>query len=127
MKRFYRKVEVADAEAGHRVLLDGRPLRTPAKRLLACRRRPGRGDRGRVAGAGRDRPARGHAADPPRQHREGPHARLRAAAIEEVVGYAGTDLLCYRAAAPFDLVERQQRVWQPLLEWAGTYGVRLTS
>ena len=44
---------------------------------------------------------------------------LRAAAIEEVVGYAGTDLLCYRAAAPLDLVARQQRVWQPLLDWVG--------
>ena len=52
---------------------------------------------------------------------------LRAAAIEEVVGYAGTDLLCYRAAAPLDLVERQSRVWQPLLEWAASvYGARLT-
>ena len=35
MKRFYQTVEVAPADDGHRVLLDGRPLRTPAKRLLA--------------------------------------------------------------------------------------------
>ena len=35
MKRFYRQVEVASGGDAHRVLLDGRPLRTPAKRPLA--------------------------------------------------------------------------------------------
>ncbi|MGH6915040.1 MAG: ATP12 family chaperone protein, partial [Geminicoccales bacterium] len=50
----------------------------------------------------------------------------RDATIEELAGYAGTDLLCYRAAEPFELVERQRRVWQPLLNWAGdTYDARL--
>jgi chaperone required for assembly of F1-ATPase len=42
---------------------------------------------------------------------------LRGAAIEEVVAYVDTDLVCYRAAAPPELVERQQRAWQPHLEW----------
>ena len=35
VKRFYTTVEVAAADAGHRVLLDGRPLRTPARHALA--------------------------------------------------------------------------------------------
>jgi chaperone required for assembly of F1-ATPase len=51
---------------------------------------------------------------------------LRAVAIDDVVGYAGTDVLCYRAAAPLALVERQQQIWQPLLEWAASaLGTRL--
>lgn len=128
MKRFYETVEVAPADDGHRVLLDGRPLRTPAKRLLAV---PAAGLAEALAGEWR---AQGELVQPQAM----PLTRLastaqdrmpalRAAAIEEVVGYAGTDLLCYRAAAPLDLVERQSRVWQPLLEWAASaYGVRLT-
>jgi len=38
--------------------------------------------------------------------------------IGEILTYAGTDLLCYRAVEPDDLVERQHTVWQPLLDWA---------
>ena len=37
-------------------------------------------------------------------------------AIDELMGYAGTDLPCYRAEAPESLVEHQRRHWQPLLD-----------
>jgi chaperone required for assembly of F1-ATPase len=43
---------------------------------------------------------------------------MRAQAVDELVRYGGTDLLCYRAAEPPDLVERQTAMWQPLLDWA---------
>jgi chaperone required for assembly of F1-ATPase len=36
--------------------------------------------------------------------------------INELLGYAGTDLVCYRAEGPESLVQRQQRQWQPLLD-----------
>ena len=39
-------------------------------------------------------------------------------AIDEASGFAATDLLCYRAGAPADLVLRQARAWQPWLDWA---------
>lgn len=42
----------------------------------------------------------------------------RGDAIEEAAGFAATDLLCYRAAEPQDLVERQEAAWQPWLDWA---------
>jgi chaperone required for assembly of F1-ATPase len=35
-----------------------------------------------------------------------------------VAGYAGTDLLCYRADHPANLVARQAAAWQPWLDWA---------
>ena len=42
--------------------------------------------------------------------------------FEEVAGlvsaYAETDLFCYRAEAPRELVERQQRAWDPMLDWS---------
>jgi chaperone required for assembly of F1-ATPase len=38
--------------------------------------------------------------------------------VAETVKYAGTDLVCYRAEHPPELVARQQAVWGPLLDWA---------
>lgn len=50
----------------------------------------------------------------------------RSDAIAEVVGYAATELLCYRAVAPADLARRQHERWQPWLDWAAeTFGARL--
>ena len=40
------------------------------------------------------------------------------AVAEEVVKYLGSDLLCYRAAAPEGLVASQTRAWDPVLAWA---------
>src|SRR5262249_14514971 len=46
--------------------------------------------------------------------------------IDDTAKYASSDLLCYRASDPASLVERQHRLWQPLLDWAtGRYGARL--
>ena len=127
MKRFYREVTIAPAEHGHGVLLDGRPMRTPARQVLAVPTaslaeaiaaewraqaetiRPDAMPLTRLASTAIDRmPAQ------------------RQAAIDEVVAYADTDLVCYRAAEPFELVQRQQHAWQPMLDWvSATYGVKL--
>ncbi len=40
-----------------------------------------------------------------------------APAIDELLAYAGMDLLCYRAEGPPNLVERQKSAWQPLVDW----------
>jgi chaperone required for assembly of F1-ATPase len=48
-------------------------------------------------------------------------SQRRDAVIEEIANYAGTDLVCYRATHPPELVKRQQMVWQPLLNWLTEY------
>ena len=46
--------------------------------------------------------------------------------VDQIAAYGGTDLICYRAQAPQELVVRQVRVWQPLLDWAReTFGSEL--
>ena len=127
MRRFYRQVEVECQGDAHRVLLDGRPVRTPAKRALTL---PTAALASALAAEWRDQ---GETIEPATM----PLTRLastaqdrlpdlRAAALAELAAYAETDLLCYRAAAPPELVERQGQTWQPLLDWAaGTYGARL--
>jgi chaperone required for assembly of F1-ATPase len=127
MKRFYRDVTVAAGEHGHQILLDGRPMRTPAKQLFAAPTAPlaeaiadewrGQGDTIRPDAMPLTRLASTAIDRMPGE---------RPAAIEEVVAYADTDLVCYRAAEPFELVQRQHHAWQPLLDWlTSAYGVKL--
>jgi chaperone required for assembly of F1-ATPase len=48
--------------------------------------------------------------------------------VESVVSYGATDLLCYRAEDPADLMARQHMAWQPLLDWAAErFSVALVS
>jgi chaperone required for assembly of F1-ATPase len=127
MRRFYREVTVEPGEGPVAVLLDGRPLVTPARRTLRVPVRP------LAEAVAAEWAAQGEAIDPHAM----PLTRLsatatdlmparRADAIEEVLGYAGTELLCYRAVSPADLVARQHARWQPWLDWlAGTTGARL--
>jgi chaperone required for assembly of F1-ATPase len=50
----------------------------------------------------------------------------RAKALEDVLQYGTSELLCYRAGEPPDLVACQQAVWQPWLDWtAERHGARL--
>src|SRR3546814_298500 len=38
--------------------------------------------------------------------------------VDEIAGYGGTDLLCYRVERPTELSRRQLALWQPLVDWA---------
>jgi len=129
MKRFYKETAVDAAEGGWRVLLDGKPMRTPAKAVLVVPTRP-------LA----DAIAGEWSAVPDKAEINAAHlplTRLAATGLdrvssqrERVIGdtakYAESDLLCYRAATPESLVRRQQETWQPLLDWAAErFGARL--
>jgi len=115
MKRFYKDVTIADGA----ILLDGRSVRTPARASLVL---PGAALADAVAEEWR---AQGDSIDP----RSMPMTGLANAAIDRVApdpaafarpiaAYAESDLLCYRAAEPPDLVARQTEAWDPLLAWA---------
>lgn len=119
MKRFYRSVTTAPAAGGFEVRLDERPVRTPARAPLLLPTLP-------LADAvAAEWQAQEDMVRPPLM----PLTRLattvvdlmparREDAIREAADYAATDLLCYRAAAPEELAERQRTVWQPWLDWA---------
>ena len=127
MKRFYRQAAVSPEEGGVAVLLDGRPVRTPGRNLL---RVPTEELAEAIA---EEWNAQGETVDPQSM----PLTGLANAAIDRVAPdpaafgrtlaeYGESDLLCYRAEGPQSLVERQQRVWDPLLGWARTrFGVEL--
>jgi chaperone required for assembly of F1-ATPase len=118
-KRFYRTVSVDGAAPAFRVLLDGKPIRTPARRELAL---PARALAKAVAA---EWEAQGEHIDPATM----PLTRLVNSALDGVTGrepevraeiakYAASDLLCYRAEEPAELAHRQGRAWDPVLAWA---------
>lgn len=118
MKRFYKDVQVAPAEGGFAVLLDGRPVKTPGRNTLIL-------------------PTEHLAESIAREwHAQGeevvattmPLLRLANTVIDgvavnrnEVIGailrFGENDLLCYRAHQPPQLVARQREGWDPLLDW----------
>jgi chaperone required for assembly of F1-ATPase len=126
-KRFWKKAQAEACEGGFTVLLDGRPVRTPAKAPLAV---PTLVMAQAIAA---EWDAQEKLVDP----RTMPVTRGANAAIdkvrtqrEEVIAmlaeYGDSDLLCYRAAGPETLIKRQADAWDPMLEWAAdTLGARL--
>jgi len=125
-KRFYTEVSVGEGEGGFTILLDGRPVRTPARGLL---RAPTRALAEAMAAewAAQDTEINPFLMPLTRLvnvalDRVGPEAE---AVRDEVVRYAGTDMLFYRADGPQKLVARQARSWDPVLDWmSGTHGAR---
>ena len=119
-KRFYAEAKAGpEGEGGFPVLLDGKPVRTPLKRLLAAP------NRALAEALAAEWNAQEKEIDPARM----PLTRLANAVIdavadthapvaEEIAQYLGTDLVCYRAEAPEGLIARQAEVWDPVLAWA---------
>jgi chaperone required for assembly of F1-ATPase len=118
-RRFYEHAGVVSGADGHVVCLDGKPVQTPARRLLAAPTLP---------------LAQALAAEWEAQREEinpanMPLTRLANAIIDgvadapgpvraEIEKYLASDLLFYRAAGPQELRERQARLWDPVLRWA---------
>lgn len=119
MKRFYNEVGIGNEPSGFAVLLDGRPVRTPARRPLVVATEPlarAVAEEWRGQGPTID-------SDGMRMTRLATTAldlmpARRPDAVEEVAGYAATELLCYRADEPPALAARQAATWQPWLDWA---------
>jgi chaperone required for assembly of F1-ATPase len=126
MKRFWAAAGVAERPEGWAVVLDGRPVKTPAKALLALPTealaravaeewdaqqgevRPALMPLTRTANSAIDKVA-----------------PMAAAVVEEIARYGGTDLLCYRATVPAGLIARQAAAWDPWLDWVAGHGAAL--
>jgi chaperone required for assembly of F1-ATPase len=128
-KRFYQEVFVAAQPNGFSVLLDGKPILTPARAELTLPTkalaeaiaeewraqvdtiRPETMVLTKLANTGIDR--------------AGPN---RAGFVEQILAFARSDLVCYRAEAPAELISRQTEIWDPLLDWVRQrYGASLRS
>ena len=118
-KRFYESASVTADDDGFRVVLDGRSIRTPGRNVL-------RVPRATIAEAiAGEWNGQGERIDPLTM----PATRLANTALDgvaeamdavraEIVAYAGSDLVCYRASEPEGLVTAEAEAWDPLLRWA---------
>jgi len=126
-KRFYKQVAVIPGtESGFVVALDGKPVRTPSRQEL------GVPNADLAAALAAEWEAQTDTIDPATM----PLTRMINTAIdavataqeevfEEILRFAGSDLLCYRAEAPDALVAREAELWDPHLDWAANMGARL--
>lgn len=118
-RRFYKTVDVASADGGFAVQLDGRIPKSPRKSPLIL---PTQALASLIAGewdaqvqvinlnemAATRRAFTAIDQIPP----------ARNAVADEIASYAGSDVLCYFAAHPRGLLARQTEQWVPLLGWA---------
>jgi chaperone required for assembly of F1-ATPase len=117
-RRFYKEASVGDV-APFQILLDGRAVKTPKKRALAV---PTKALAQAIA---EEWQTQQEFIDPSRM----PLTRFANTAIDavcetedavaaDIVAYAGSDLVCYRAEIPAELVALQARDWNPIVAWA---------
>jgi chaperone required for assembly of F1-ATPase len=118
-RRFYRNAAIASTPDGYGVVLDGKPIHTPARRVLAA---PAPAIAEAIAA---EWEAQGELIDPATM----PQTRLANSIIDGVAGaegpvaaeiekYLASDLLFYRAATPLKLRDCQAEQWDPILAWA---------
>ena len=129
LKRFWNAATVEQTDGGFAVLLDGRSVKTPAKAGLIV---PSKALAEKIAS---EWDAQEGDVNPEIMT----FTRAANAAIDKVTlqfvevadliaAFGENDLLCYRAAAPQELVDRQATAWDPILDWANdVYGVRLAT
>ena len=118
-KRFWTSASVTETEGGFGVLLDARSVKTPSKAPLTV---PTRNMAQAIAA---EWDAQSEVIDPLTMPvTRGANAAIdkvapmRAEVIEELSGFGGTDLLCYRADAPEELRAKQADAWDPWLAWS---------
>ncbi|TAL27829.1 MAG: ATPase [Alphaproteobacteria bacterium] len=128
MKRFYKQAEAGTAPGGFVVRLDGKPIKTVMQHSLIL------ASQGLAEAIANEWQAQGTDVIPATMPLmqlattmadkvKGPD---RAAMNIEILKYGASDLLCYFAATPPDLVKRQEQHWLPLLEWlAREHGAKL--
>lgn len=125
-RRFYQRAEVEDADGEFRIVLDGRPVKTPARRALAAP------TRALAQALAAEWEAQRDVIDPAKM----PLTRLANTIIDgvtdapsavaaEINRYLACDLVFYRAPGPAGLVAWQAEAWDPVLAWVReTLGAR---
>jgi chaperone required for assembly of F1-ATPase len=118
-KRFYQEATVAEEGARFALKLDGRGARTPAKNSLSL---PTKASADIIAA---EWTAQVDVINPETM----PATKIINSALDgvaqrmedvraEILGFAGSDLVCYRADAPDGLVKEQADRWDPVIVWA---------
>ena len=118
-KRFYKQAGIGAVEGGFALLLDGRSAKTPARHALCLP----------TEAAALSLAEEWNAQEEVINPLSMPLTRIVNSAIDgvadtmdevaaEIVKYAGTDHVLYRATDPTNLVELQKKQWDPVVDFA---------
>ncbi|NTT88332.1 ATP12 family protein [Tabrizicola fusiformis] len=118
-KRFWKTATAEGCDGGFTVRLDGRAVKTPAKSAFVLP----------TLAMAQTAAAEWDAQVKEVRPETMPVTRMANSAIDKVAvqfnevagllaAYGESDLLCYRATGPVELIARQEAVWDPLLDWA---------
>jgi chaperone required for assembly of F1-ATPase len=128
-KRFWKTSATVETDGGYKIELDGRPVKTPAKALLVL---PTAEMAAAVASEWDAQEGKINPLSMPVTRGANASIDKVATQKDEVVNmlaaYGDSDLLCYRAVGPEELLALQIAQWDPLLAWAqSTYGISFKS
>jgi chaperone required for assembly of F1-ATPase len=127
-KRFYKQAGVEERDGQFLLTLDGRTAKTPSKQPLAVSTRE------LAEALAEEWQGQGGEIDPSTM----PITRIvnsaidgvaprQAEVVDDLVRYAGSDLVYYRASEPERLAQSQDAAWGPILDWAkDSHGARFT-
>jgi chaperone required for assembly of F1-ATPase len=127
-KRFYKEAGVEERDGLFHLTLDGRTAKTPSKQALAVP------SRALAEAMAEEWQGQGGEIDPSTM----PVTRIvnsaidgvaprKAEVVDDLVRYAGSDLVYYRAGEPERLAKSQDAAWSPVLDWArDAHGARFT-
>lgn len=118
MKRFYKIVTTQNIDGGYRILLDGKPVKTPQKNILATAHKE------LAEAIVLEWAAQKENILPDTM----PLTQILTTKIDRVatqrdemtgflLKYIDTDLVCYRAAEPPEMVGAQAKHWDPVIRW----------
>ncbi len=121
MKRFWQTATAVEVEGGFTVHLDERSIKTPGKAALIVPTRA-------IAEAmalewdAQDKVINPNTMPVTKSANSAvDKVSVQFDAVADMLGeYAGTDLLCYRATQPVELIEKQAAGWDPLLQWCAS-------
>ncbi|MBC8269264.1 MAG: ATPase [Rhodospirillaceae bacterium] len=118
-KRFYKDASIATIEGGYTIHLDDKPVRTPLGQALLLPVLP------LAEAVVSEWQAQDETINPASMPLCGYAntaidriGKEKAVVMANLLHFAETDLLCYQAKEPADLVTRQNEQWQPVLDWA---------
>jgi chaperone required for assembly of F1-ATPase len=118
-RKFFQEARAEAAGDGFRLLLDGKPVKTPRGRVLIVP----------TAALAEALAAEWNALEAVVDPARLPLTRLvntaldglaqsRALVLQDLARYAGSDLICYRSLEPDALAQREAAAWDPLIAWA---------
>jgi len=129
-KRFYKEVSIASSSNNYEILLDGKKVKTPSGNVLSVPNET------LAIAVATEWDAQKEEVVPSTMHmtalcataNDNPNRKTQVDLAQDFLQYLESDTLCYRVEHPQELVNMQQRLWDPILEWfCNTFDVSITA